>query len=335
MTIKSSGTQLSFSEIEAEFGSNGERSLGDYRLTQNVGELSNLPLDTGVPTSGQIKFSDFYNKKLNVVVNCYSGGDEFHKNAKNDKWNNNSVVVVGGFRSKKESGSKIIIHVNKRFGSDKNGENRCALRTGSWSNINSMQIDVGSSGRLLGAGGDGGAGSQFQNAAGNGGSGSSGLGVEVNNTVVNVVSGGILRAGFGGGGGGGSGRQTDKGEDRKASGGGGGGGQGFPGGSGGPRGSTSVSNTSGGSDGTAGDISEAGEGGNGSQNASEAYGGAGGEGGSFGEGANAGGGGSGKQTGARGQGGGDGAAMRRTSGFTVSINNSGSIQGSTSATNVD
>ena len=335
MAIKSSGTQLSFSEIEAEFGSNGERSLGDYRLTQNVGELSNLPLDGGVPTSGQIKFSDFYGKKLNVVVDCHTGGDEFHKNAKNDKWNNNNVTVIGGFRSKKESGSKIIIHVNKRFGSDKNGANRCALRTGSWNNINSMQIDVGSSGKLLGAGGDGGAGSQFQNAAGNGGSGSSGLGVEVNNTVVNVVSGGILRAGFGGGGGGGSGRQTDKGEDRKASGGGGGGGQGFPGGSGGPRGSTSVSNTSGGSDGSSGDISEAGEGGNGSQNASEAFGGAGGEGGSFGEGANAGGGGSGKQTAPQGSGGGDGAAMRRTSGFTITINNSGTIQGSTSATNVD
>ena len=335
MAIKSSGTQLSFSEIEAEFGSNGERSLGDYRLTQNVGELSNLPLDVGVPTSGQIKFSDFYNKKLNVVVNCYSGGDEFHKNAKNDKWNNNSVTVIGGFRSKKESGSKIIIHVNKRFGSDKNGANRCALRTGSWSSVNSMQIDVGSSGRLLGAGGDGGAGSQFSGAAGNGGAGSSGLGVEVNNTVVNVVSGGVLRAGFGGGGGGGSGRQTDKGEDRKASGGGGGGGQGFPGGSGGPRGSTSVSNTSGGTDGTSGDISEAGEGGNGSENASEAFGGAGGEGGSFGEGANSGSGGAGKQTGAAGSGGGDGAAIRRSSGFTVTINNSGTIQGSTSATNVD
>ena len=336
MAIKSSGTQLSFSEIEAEFGSNGERSLGDYRLTQNVGELSNLPLDGGVPTSGQIKFSDFYGKKLNVVVDCHTGGDEFHKNAKNDKWNNNSVTVIGGFRNKKESGSKIIIHVNKRFGSDKNNENRCALRTGSWSNINSMQIDVGSSGRLLGAGGDGGAGSVFSGAAGNGGDGSSGLGVEVNNTVVNVVSGGILRAGFGGGGGGGSGRQTDKGEDRKASGGGGGGGQGFPGGEGGPRGSTSVSNTQGqNTDGTDGDISEAGEGGNGSSNAGEATGGGGGEGGSFGEGANPGGNGGGKQTGARGLGGGDGAAVRRTSGFTVTINNSGTIQGSTSATNVD
>ena len=336
MAIKSSGTQLSFSEIEAEFGSNGERSLGDYRLTQNVGELSNLPLDTGVPTSGQIKFSDFYGKKLNVVVDCHTGGDEFHKNAKNDKWNNNSVTVVGGFRSKKESGSKIIIHINKRFGSDKNGADRCALRTGSWSSVHSMQIDVGSSGRLLGAGGDGGAGSVFSGAAGNGGDGSSGLGVEVNNTVVNIVSGGVLRAGFGGGGGGGSGRQTDKGEDRKASGGGGGGGQGFPGGEGGPRGSTSVSNTQGqNTDGTDGDISEAGEGGNGSSNAGEATGGGGGEGGSFGEGANAGGGGGGKQTGARGLGGGDGAAIRRSSGFTVTINNSGTIQGSTTATNVD
>ena len=335
MTIKSSGTQLSFSEIEAEFGSNSERSLGDYRLTQSVGELSNLPLDSGVPTSGEIKFSDFYSKRLNVVVDCHTGGDEFHKNAKNDKWNNNSVTVIGGFRSKKESGSKIIIHINKRFGSDKNGADRCALRTGSWNSVNSMQIDVGSNGKLLGAGGDGGAGSVFQSSAGSGGAGSSGLGVEVNNTVVNVVSGGILRAGFGGGGGGGSGRQTDKGEDRKASGGGGGGGQGFPGGSGGPRGSTSVSNTSGGTDGTSGDISEAGEGGNGSENASEAFGGAGGEGGSFGEGANSGSGGAGKQTGAAGSGGGDGAAIRRISGYNVTINNSGTIQGNTTATNVD
>ena len=45
MTIKSSGSSLSFSEIEAEFGANGSRSLGAYRLTQNVGSLSNLPLD--------------------------------------------------------------------------------------------------------------------------------------------------------------------------------------------------------------------------------------------------------------------------------------------------
>ena len=54
MAIKNSGSSLAFSEIEAEFGQNGGRSLGAYRLTQSVGSLSNLPLDTGIPTSGQL-----------------------------------------------------------------------------------------------------------------------------------------------------------------------------------------------------------------------------------------------------------------------------------------
>ena len=59
MAIKNSGSSLSFTEIESEFGANGSRSLGAYRLTQNVGSLTNLPLDSGIPTSGTIKFSDF------------------------------------------------------------------------------------------------------------------------------------------------------------------------------------------------------------------------------------------------------------------------------------
>ena len=37
MAIKNSGSSLSFSEIEAEFGQNGGRSLGAYRLSQRVG----------------------------------------------------------------------------------------------------------------------------------------------------------------------------------------------------------------------------------------------------------------------------------------------------------
>ena len=109
MTIKASGSSLSFSEIEAEFGANGSRSLGAYRLSQSVGSLSNLPLDSGIPTSGTIKFSDFYSKQLNVVVDCHSGGEETRIIAKNSKWNNNNLTVIGGFRSKKEGGSKIII----------------------------------------------------------------------------------------------------------------------------------------------------------------------------------------------------------------------------------
>ena len=87
MTIKNSGSQLAFSEIEAEFGQpdNG-RSLGRYRRddsefsNKNCGALTNLPLDTGIPTSGEIKFSQFYGKKLNMVVDYYddtgsSGGE--------------------------------------------------------------------------------------------------------------------------------------------------------------------------------------------------------------------------------------------------------------------
>ena len=253
MAIKSSGSSLSFSEIEAEFGSNGTRSLGSYRLTQNVGSLSNLPLDSGIPTSGTIKFSDFYSKRLNVVVDCFSGGNETRKVAKNDKWNNNQVTVVGGFRSKKEDGSKIIINVNKKFCSNKDATSRCALRTGSWSSSATVQVDVGSSGKILGSGGDGGRGANGIDSSGQaGGTGTSGLGIEVNNCTVNVSSGGIIRAGFGGGGGGGGDRQVDKGEDRRAGGGGGGGGQGYPGGSGGHRG-TAAGGADGG-DWSAGDV---------------------------------------------------------------------------------
>ena len=39
MTLKATGNELSFSEIEAEFGQNGSRSLGGYRLTQNIGTI--------------------------------------------------------------------------------------------------------------------------------------------------------------------------------------------------------------------------------------------------------------------------------------------------------
>ena len=322
MAIKSSGSPnppLSFSEIEAEFGSNGTRSLGSYRLTQSVGSLSNLPLDSGVPTSGTIKFSDFYSKRLNVVVDCFSGGDETRTIAKNDKWNNNQLTVIGGFRSQKEGGSKIIINVNKKICSDKSAVTNCALKTGSWDSTALVQVDVGSSGRILGSGGDGGRGQNgIDGSAQAGFDGSSGLGIEVNNCTVNVASGGIIRAGFGGGGGGGGGRQVDKGEDRRASGGGGGGGAGCPPGAGGPRGTTGSL----GSDGSAGTETTGGGGGGGGNNENQAFGGSGGSGGQA----------QGGPGGGQGGGGANGAAIRRTSGFSVTLNNSGTVQGDTNAT---
>ena len=327
MAIKGSGSSLSFTEIEAEFGQNGSRSLGAYRLSQNIGSLSNLPLDSGIPTSGQIKFSDFYSKRLNVVVDCHSGGQETRKSAKNDKWNNNNLTVVGGFRSKKEGGSKIIINVNKRFCSDKSNVVHCALKTGSWDSTATVQVDVGSSGRILGSGGDGGRGANGIDSSGQSGfTGTSGLGIDHNGVTVNVQSGGVIRAGFGGGGGGGGDRQVDKGEDRRASGGGGGGGMGCPPGSGGPRGTTGSL----GSDGSNGSETAGGGGGSRGVNENQAYGGAGGSGGQAQGGAGAG----NNAENSGGAGGASGAAIRRTSGFSVSVNNSGTINGSTTATGV-
>ena len=326
MALQGSGS-ISFSQIENEFGANGGRSLGGYRVSQNVGELSNLPLDTGIPNSGQIKFSDFYNKKLNIVVDMHSGGTEFRKSAKTDKWNNNQVTVIGGFRSKRESGSKIIIHINKKFGSDKSSVNNVAVKTGSWS-ATSVQVDVGGEGEVLGAGGDGGRGGECLNSGQPGTSGTSGLGIEHNGTIVNVLSGGVIRAGFGGGGGGGGGRQSDKNADRRASGGGGGGGAGFPNGSGAAQvGGCGGSGVQGGTNST---DTVAGDGGSGANNANQAFGGGGGEGGQFGENANNG----GNSNASGGSPGGNGAAIRRTSGFSITINNSGSIQGDTNATGV-
>lgn len=194
MTIKSSGSPLSFSEIESEFGSNNSRSLGNYRVSQTVGSLSNKPLDTGIPQSGPISFSQFYDKRLNVVVDFHTGGTESRQNAKS-RYNNNSVTVIGGFRGRKEAGSKILIHVNKTIGSAKGNQNNVALRTGNWDSDVVLSVDVGSSGRLYGAGGDGGQGADSwsdggSTNGGSGGNGTSALGIEHEETNVNVQGGG-------------------------------------------------------------------------------------------------------------------------------------------------
>jgi len=339
MAIKSSGNPLSFSEIETEFGSNSSRSLGDYRISQSVGTLTKT-LDTGIPSSGPIKFSEFYGKRLNVVVNFHTGGTESRQNAKS-RYNGNSVTVIGGFRGKKEAGSKILIHVNKTIGSAKGNQNYVALRTGSWNSDVVLSVDIGSSGRLYGAGGDGGRGADSwsdggSNNGSSGGNGTSALGIEHEETAVNI-SGGSIRCGFAGGGGGAGARQVDSGADRSACGGGGGGGAGSPAGSGGPRGerrSGGDDEVAVGSGGGGGQLEENGEGGNGGNNADEAVGGNGGRGGDPNESAQSGNGGNNLDS-SQGGAGANGAAIRRSNGsIQVDVSNGGSISGSTGATGV-
>tara|TARA_B100000927_G_scaffold288698_1_gene283736 strand:+ start:54 stop:1076 length:1023 start_codon:yes stop_codon:yes gene_type:complete len=339
MVLQSSGA-ISYSDIKNEFGEPTNKNLGAYRVSQTIGGLSNRPLDTGIPKSGAISFSDFYGKKLNIVVNFWSGGTVTRQQAQT-QYNNNNVTVIGGFKGKPavnstgwQGGKKIIIHVNKLIGSvvHNTQNSRCALRTGSWIANTDLVIDVGGEGRIWGAGGKGGDGRTNQGTGESGKTGTSALGIQYGGGVtINVAAGGQIHRGFGGGGGGGGGHQSDKGSRRYASGGGGGGGQGYPGGPHGDRGNGGAL----GGNGTDGSISAAGNGGGGSNNGGEAEGGAGGEGGWTGDpSADAGGGGEDSSGGA---GGGNGAAIRRTSGISlgsITINNSGNIDGATNQTGV-
>ena len=348
MTIKSSGSSLSFTEIETEFGAQSPRSLGSYRHTQTVNGLLFDGIDDGIPSgpNDTIKFSDFYGKSLNIVVDCFSNPstDEFRINAKNGKWNNNDIVIINPSTvSKREEGTKITIRVNKKIGSDKSGINNCALRTGSWTNPAAIIVDLGSNAKVLGSGGNGGRGADgISNNGEDGGDGSSGLGIEHQGTVVNLRSGAIIRAGFGGGGGGGGGRETSK-NDRRAGGGGGGGGAGFPiglGGAGGvPQSGTRQSPNDEGKDGDDGTETTGGSGNSGGDNDDQAGGGRGGNGGDNEAAAQ-----SGtesstqghtKPPGNAGSGGSSGAAIRKSSGvsFTFGIDD-GTKTGDTNATGV-
>ena len=247
MAIHGSGTPIGFETIKDEFGLPPNKNIGYYRQTfsgnSEYGELTFNGISEGIPTSGELKFSNFYGKRLNIVVNYFSGNSEEKPQTARARYNAQNVTVVGEKKSRPSdtSGSKVIIHVNKDIGSNKSSETSCALRTGdTWEAGTELQIDVGNEGRILGAGGNGGNGSEGAGGGKNGKKGSSGLGIQFgtssNKTVVNIAGGALVTGGYGGGGGGGGGHDHDKNSERTASGGGGGGGAGYPAGTGGARG---------------------------------------------------------------------------------------------------
>ena len=350
MTIGvNTGSTIKASQIRNEFGnsaSNNAVSLGNYRLGEfDVGELTNLPLDEGIPRSGAIKMSDFSQKSLNVIVKMPSGS--YHVNAKTE-YNNNNITIVKPSQSskgKKQGGSKIIIFCNKKLGAvnpagnglveSRPSQNQCALRTGTWSNPTHVHVILGGEANVRGSGGKGGDGKNNNSgSAQSGAEGTSGLGIEHEGTLITLRNGSQVVRGSGGGGGGGHATETSK-RTRHAAGGGGGGGAGFPHGSGGEPG-THGSN---GSHGESSTETSGGEGGNGGNNDNEAIGGRGGNGGSVNGGSGngaAGGSGNGRGEGESegGAGGEGGAAIRRSVGHFHIIANSGTITGPTNRTGV-
>jgi hypothetical protein len=268
MALQASGP-ISFSQIANEFGLPPGRNLGAYRISSPlIGSLSGLPLDEGVPQSGIVSFSNFYSKRLNVVVDLYSVPENSTRLIIKNRYKpDNAVTIIGGFKQSIDlpqngDGKRIIANVNRTIGSEKTGTNYCALRTGSWGTDVDLEIVVGPAGTIIGAGGDGGAGGGINfGSAGNGGTGSSALGLQYPTKVTNngKIVGGV---GGGGGGAGAYGQETNS-QNRcdpsgynaltpRIGGAGGGGGRGLPAGNGGPGNSeySRLSNKPGGGPGT-------------------------------------------------------------------------------------
>jgi len=149
--------RINFSDIESEFGRNGSKSLGSYRVSQSAGLYSNLPLDSGIPRNGPISFSQLRGKRLNVVVDI-SGGREDRVNMRQKYDANSGVTVIGGFRSKPADPSqrRILVSVNKTIGSSSASINHVALRTGTWGTSAILEVLLGPSARIIGSGGKGG-----------------------------------------------------------------------------------------------------------------------------------------------------------------------------------
>ena len=212
MALQASG-QIKYSEIIAEFGTPNSGGIGEYRISENVGSLSNLPLDADtcgvnanadIPQTGSIKFSDFYNSRLNQIVDLHSIGNNTSRQNAKDRWNNGNVHIVGSSKTGKTQppdtiDDKVIINVNATIASAKGTQTHCALRTGNWDSNTSLKIEIGTSGKLYGSGGDGGTGGSANETPGTDGqTGSSALGIQYPCTVNNL---GVIQSGYGGGGG--------------------------------------------------------------------------------------------------------------------------------------
>ena len=292
MTLPTGESPISFSQIRDEFGTVGTDSatapvrLGQYRrddpsfTNENVGELTGLPLDTGIPTSGSINVDAFHGKKLNTVIDLHeTGSSTFNHNVKTDRFDADQYDFVGGYRdslspSTWQGGKKMIVHINKTFSSTgASNVNDVALTIGTgWPANTEFQIDLGSSAVIAGKGGNGGNGGagvddSSSSTGSNGTGGTSALALETGMSI-NSQAGGAQLFGGGGGGGGGAGASQDDsffgaGDFDEAGGGGGGGGRGLPagtpgsGGSGGGAGNgANGSLSAGGNGGTGGDDDE-------------------------------------------------------------------------------
>lgn len=331
MTLQSSGT-IKFSEIANEFGYTPNYKLGEYRVNDSIAGR-NWVLDAGVPSSGAIKFSDFYSKRLNIVIDSGTGSDEYNVTLSNF-YTSKTKQCVGGFKTPEptlssQGDKKYHVVLRRDYGGDSSVNT--SVKSGDWSATNGGFLNVYVSGNAAvygrgGRGGDGGGDGGW--GGGSGSPGQNAMGFSYSSTLT-VDSGSAVLAGAGGGSGGGGGYWDTPNDPLEwhAGGGGGGGGRGNPGGAGGG------SNTSrdpgvnqAGESGQSGTKLKGGNGGSGKSMPSSGQPGSGGGGwdpgsvGSPGGGTNGAGGGAG---------GGSGTAILANSGVTVTVINNGTVKPNT------
>lgn len=335
MALQSSGS-IKFSDIQTEFGTPTGNKFGSYRVSQSIAGKTWV-LDTGIPTSGQLKFSDFYGKRLNIVIDSGTGADEFNVTLTN-YYNTKSTVCVGGFKSPPASApgnTKYHLVLRKDYGGASTVTT--SVKSGFWPS--GSQVNIYLSGGIYGRGGNGGNGG-FSNSGrgGDGGGGFNAMGFSYSCNLIVESTGKIIAGAGGGAGGGGNHHNPDPGPfDPTYQGGGGGGGLGNPGGSGG-NGAGAGSKTSGGNGGQPGcfpqiNASAGGGGGGGAFTGFTVGSGVGCQGGGWCSGSNGTTGGFGGAGGGCGAGGGNGAgpgtALLANSGVSVNLSNSGTILPST------
>lgn len=215
MAIQSSG-QIKISDLVTEFGGTAPHGLAEYYRGGGLCTNNN----TNVPTSGEIKLSQFYSATGAVTVTCSNGQTDLSADTLFGSDFTGSIPKI------------LIIPSGAEIGATSISARALTVPTGMGGTL-----DIQNSGTISGAGGAGGSGGVGGNShqgdpGGTGGAG--GSAILVNVAGVTVTNSGTIRGGGGGGGGGAAGgragsRSHCNGSNTGGTGGAGGRGQGHDG----------------------------------------------------------------------------------------------------------
>lgn len=218
--------------IVAEFGGTAPHSLSEYY--RGGGLVPNTPVNSAIPTSGQIAMGNFYGSANRATIPLTITSNTYNY----DVFTNRGPTYIAG-------ASDITVTVNPGVivGSTSTGA-FAMLVPSSFSPGDTVRIV--NNGTIQGMGGAGGSGASTPAPPGQfgafpgGGGGSGGSALYVNRPTT-VTNNGVIAGGGGGGGGGGGIVYSIPKQSWSVSGGGGGGGAGFNGGNAGSGGSASGS----------------------------------------------------------------------------------------------